>query len=319
MANFFTSLFSSSVEETTDGMSKSDRKKFDILKYDGVRAQKIGKLPYAIKCFTEALAINDDLETMSYLVGAYTMIHEPEKALDVLDQMIKLDPELLTTLFTRVSVLFMLNREKEAIEECLHIITLEPSNHLAYYLMAKAKKNLADMDGALDDITKGIAVNEDFSDAYLLRAEIWLAKENGNTALDDIEHVISKEGEEENAYLLRAKIHMFLNNLPAAEEDYNKVLELNPFNEEGALKLIDLLILTERYEDALIAVDELIELSPSLSDAYTRRGKIKQLTGDENAAEADMQKAEELRNVQIEHGGQVDFSNLNKGAHNVFG
>ena len=59
MGNFFTSLFSSSKPaEATEDKAKNEQKNFDILKYDGVRAQKMGKLVYAIKCFTEALNIH---------------------------------------------------------------------------------------------------------------------------------------------------------------------------------------------------------------------------------------------------------------------
>ena len=43
------------------------KRNFEILKYDGIRAQRMGKLPYAIKCFEEAVAINDELETLSLL------------------------------------------------------------------------------------------------------------------------------------------------------------------------------------------------------------------------------------------------------------
>ena len=35
------------------------KKNFEILKYDGIRAQRMGKLPYAIKCFEEASTIDD--------------------------------------------------------------------------------------------------------------------------------------------------------------------------------------------------------------------------------------------------------------------
>lgn len=50
MGNFFTSLFSSSKPaEATEDKAKNEQKNFDILKYDGVRAQKMGKLVYAIQ------------------------------------------------------------------------------------------------------------------------------------------------------------------------------------------------------------------------------------------------------------------------------
>ena len=45
MGNFFTSLFSSSKPaEATEDKAKNEQKNFDILKYDGVRAQKMGKI-----------------------------------------------------------------------------------------------------------------------------------------------------------------------------------------------------------------------------------------------------------------------------------
>lgn len=313
MANFFTSLFSSSVEEVTDGISKSDRKKFDILKYDGVRAQKIGKLAYAIKCFTEALAIDDDLETMSYLVGAYTMTHEPEKALEVLDKMVELDPAQLNTLFTRVSVLFLLYKEEEVVEECNRIIGYEPSNPLAYYLKGRAHKNMDELDAALEDLSKSIELKPDFSDACLLRAEVYLKKEDGASALKDVEDVIAREGEDENAFLMKGTIHAFLSNEVTAEEDFNKVLELNPFNEDASLRLAELLITSKRFDEALTVLDDLVELSPSLSTAYSERSKLKNLTGDTAGSEADSLKAKELAGETGEQNGQADFSNMYKG------
>ena len=63
MGNFFTSLFSSNKGEENN-KEKIEQKNFDILKYDGVRAQKIGKHAYAIKCFNEALNLQEDFETL---------------------------------------------------------------------------------------------------------------------------------------------------------------------------------------------------------------------------------------------------------------
>ena len=81
MGNFFKSLFSSSKAATPEEeKSKNDQKNFDILKYDGVRAQKIGQVAYAIKCFTEALKLQEDFETMTYLVAAYTTANKAEEA-----------------------------------------------------------------------------------------------------------------------------------------------------------------------------------------------------------------------------------------------
>ena len=57
----FSSLFGSN--KTPE---ENKEKNFDILKYDGIRAMRIGKLAYALKCFEEATAIKEDLETMQH-------------------------------------------------------------------------------------------------------------------------------------------------------------------------------------------------------------------------------------------------------------
>ena len=44
----FKSLFGGNNTPETE-KEKNDKKNFEILKYDGIRAQRMGKLPYAIK------------------------------------------------------------------------------------------------------------------------------------------------------------------------------------------------------------------------------------------------------------------------------
>ena len=68
---FFKSLFGGSNTPETE-KEKNDKKNFEILKYDGIRARHMGKLPYAIKCFEEAVAINDEMETLTLLANVHT-------------------------------------------------------------------------------------------------------------------------------------------------------------------------------------------------------------------------------------------------------
>ena len=71
MPNFFKSFFSGKSETPESEKQKNDQKNFEIFKYDGLRAQRMGRPDYAIKCFTEALAIEEDFETMGYLSHKY--------------------------------------------------------------------------------------------------------------------------------------------------------------------------------------------------------------------------------------------------------
>ena len=285
MGNFFTSLFSSSKPaEATEDKAKNEQKNFDILKYDGVRAQKMGKLAYAIKCFTEALNIQEDFETMSYLVSAYTMANDLGKAEDVLNRMVEMEPDHIATRLTRVNLLFMLDKDAEVITDCLHVIELEPSNHVAYFMMAKAKKATNDVFGAIADLTRSIALKEDFADAYLSRAEILLGLGQAKEALPDVEKAIGIVPEEESSYLLRGRIHM---------------------------------IEQKKYDEAIAFFDEAIETNPSFAKAYSERGRAKNLKGDKTGAFEDLKKSLELNpegeEAQKMNGQHSNFDNMYKG------
>ena len=52
----------------------------------------------------------------------------------------------------------MLDKDAEVITDCLHVIELEPSNHVAYFMMAKAKKATNDVFGAIADLTRSISL-----------------------------------------------------------------------------------------------------------------------------------------------------------------
>ncbi|HIY37183.1 MAG TPA: hypothetical protein H9972_10775, partial [Candidatus Paraprevotella stercorigallinarum] len=67
---FFKTLFTGKSDSPQETKQKNNDRNFDILKYDGIRALKIGKTSYAIRCFREALNIKSDIETISHLATA---------------------------------------------------------------------------------------------------------------------------------------------------------------------------------------------------------------------------------------------------------
>jgi len=315
---FLSSLFSSSKKEeaaASEDQPKENQKNFDILKYDGVRAMQIRQVGYAIKCFQAALEIQPDFETMSYLANAYSTSDDSESALEVVDEMLAMDPEHTNTLLTRVNILFHLDRDGEAIANCDKAIELEPENFLALFLRAKAKRATNDPAGAIDDLTAALAVKEDFADGYLLRAEILLSTKEGEKAMEDVEKVISlvEEGDE-TAHLLRGRIYELLGNEDAAANEYQQVLELNPFKDEAYLLAGRLLTAQQKYPEALAIYDEAIDHIDSFTKAFAERGKLKELTGDKEGAEKDLNTANELSKDEDEVSSkEANFDNLYKG------
>ena len=116
MPNFFKSFFSGKSETPESEKQKNDQKNFEIFKYDGLRAQRMGRPDYAIKCFTEALAIEEDFETMGYLSQLYIPMGETEKARELLEKMAVMEPHVTSTFLTLANVCYI-QEDYKAMEE----------------------------------------------------------------------------------------------------------------------------------------------------------------------------------------------------------
>ena len=116
MPNFFKSFFSGKSETPESEKQKNDQKNFEIFKYDGLRAQRMGRPDYAVKCFTEALAIQEEFETMGYLSQLYIQMGETAKARELLEKMAAMEPHLTSTFLTLANVCFI-QEDYQAINE----------------------------------------------------------------------------------------------------------------------------------------------------------------------------------------------------------
>lgn len=319
MGNFFKSLFSGSSdgEKPEEEKTKNDKKNFDIFKYDGVRAQKMGQIDYAIRCYTEALKLEDDFETMSYLVGAYTVKNALEEALQVADRMVELEPAHVPALLTRANLNFMLEHYPPVLADCGHVAEIEPENPAACFLQAKAKKAAGDLLGAIADLTKTITLKADFAEAYQLRGEILFSMAQLKEALEDANQVLILSPEEENAFLLQGKINEATGNIDEAKANYQSVLDLNPFNEQAYLQLGQLYIHQNELDQAIEFFDEAVEIKADFVQAYNERGRAKFLKGDKAGATVDLKKALELdpegEMAKKLEGQLTNFGNLYQG------
>ena len=309
----FSSLFSSA-KPAEDNKQKANSQNFDLLKYDGIRALRINKPAYAMKCFTEALKIQIDLETMKYLMTAYNALDMSDKALETLDAMVATGEEQVNTLLMRANFLYMNEQYLESATDCEQIIEMEPDNFTAYLLLAKAEQNIGDLQKAICHLDKAIDIKESYIEGYTLRADIYLAMERGDNALADVEKVIELAPEDETAYLLRARIYELIGNEKSALLDYQLVLELNPFNEAAYIPAGRLLMAAEKYYDALALFNEATESIENFSEAYAARAIVKHQIGDHEGALTDEETAKTLNSDEIETPDEnPNFDNLYKG------
>jgi tetratricopeptide (TPR) repeat protein len=318
MGNFFKSLFSpSGAADPAEALAKSEQKNFDIFKYDGLRAMRAGQVGYAVKCYKAALNIREDKEVLQFLIAAYSALHETAGALDVANRLLELSPDDVSTRIARAGLFYQMEKESEAVADCLHVIAGDETQHVAWFMMGRAKKKLNDIQGAIDDLTRAVAIEEGFVDAYLARGEALFEANHIEEALADVDKLIALVPEEEAVYLLKGRIHEHLEDFTAAADSYNRVVELNPFNEEASLLKGALLIREGKEDEAIAFFDEILELNPEFAQAYRGRSKAKLLKGDTEGASEDEAKADELeaeaKDEGTPEGKQANFNDIYKG------
>lgn len=200
------------VRPPEEQQKEQEAKKYDLLKYDGVKAMKIGQTDYAIRCFQEALKLNDsDLEVRDYLSQVLLRKGDLDGALEQLQ-----------------SLLANFTGNKGPI--------LERIAQIAHSLLHKSNPA-----SAIAMLTKAIVLNPNFAEAYLSRAQILLGMGDLNAADNDASWLIEHVGAQEDVLLLKARIEARKGNTEQAIKLYDHLTEVNPFSieayrERGQLK-----------------------------------------------------------------------------------
>ena len=297
---FFKHLFSGKSQSPEVEQQQSAHKQFEVFKYDGMRAQRMGQADFAIKCYTEALNLEPDFETMGYLASLYIQRGRFSEARELLEKQIKAEPSYTESYLTLANVCYMQEDYTAMAEAAQKVIAIEAGNATAHYLLAKADDGMNNPLMSIAHLTQAIVLKDDYIEARLLRAEALLKMGQLHEADEDIQMVLQSDAENESALLLRGRAKQMEGNDTAAEEDYLQLIALNPFNEQAYLALGALYINAKAYDKAIALFNEAIEVNPQFANAYHERGRAKLLSGDKEGAAADMKSALELNPLEVE-------------------
>jgi tetratricopeptide (TPR) repeat protein len=283
----FSSLFGGSKKT-------EEEKNFDILKYDGIRAMRIGKLTYALKCFEEATAIQEDLETMQHQANTYIRVNRMDDARQLMNRMTEIASDQPLVFQSLASLCYMQEDYKGMDEACRKALALNDQDPATYFLSAKAAVGLSNGIQAIAMLTKAIMLNEEFVEAYQMRAEILWTMRQAKDANEDIEKLLRMNPEDENALLLKGEILAVSGEEEKALELIDQVLALNPFSEKAYILKGSYFLAKQAFDKALTVYDEALEINPNFAQAYHERGRVKLAKGDKQGSMEDMKRAIEL-------------------------
>ena len=257
---FLKNLFTGREENEEELKRESEAKRFDMFKYDGVKAARIGQFDYAVKCFQEALSIKDDPETRDYLSRA---LLKTEHFLEAYDQLLVLshvEPGNKRIPLNMARVAYMMedyDRMTKALDLAAEI---DPEESQVFYLRALAANGQENYVETVAMLTKALALKPFYAEAALLRGQTLLKMGDINGADDDVKTLMLLTPDGEEALMLKARVEQAEGKDDLAIETFGQVIEINPF----------------------------------AIDAYRERGAIRYANGDMKAAKEDMEKVLEL-------------------------
>jgi tetratricopeptide (TPR) repeat protein len=257
---FWKSFFGGEEQNPEEEKRDAEAKQFDLMKYDGVKAMRIGQFEYAEKCFREALKVHDDLEIHDYLSQTLMHLNRLQESLEELLLISREQPDNQSVILQAAHVAYMLEDYAQMHSLAEQAQALDPENATAYYQMAQADLGQGDLVNGIAQLTKAIVLNENHGDARLLRAKTLLMMGDLDGAEQDVNWLMEHTEAEEEVLLTAARIAHAKGNDDDALNIYNKVVDVNPFQ----------------------------------IDAYRERGQIKFDRGDKDGAQEDMQKVLEL-------------------------
>ena len=285
---FWNSLFGGETNPEEEKRA-ADERNFDLLKYDGVKAMRIGQYEYAVKCFEKALETKEDAEVRDYLSRAFIRMGRLDDALAELKMLTVQEPDNIHLKMQAAGVAYMKEDYEEMIAICEQALDVDADNAMVHLFYAKAELGQENLIQGIARLTKAIALDENLADARLLRGQTLLKMGDFNAATEDVAWLTEHAEESEDVLLLHARIEAAKGNADEAIRIYSHVIDINPFQ----------------------------------VDAFRERGKLRMEQGDKQGAEEDMKMVlelnpEEMADVNgeysaegIEQKTRQAYSNLN--------
>ncbi len=250
----------------------------------------------AIDFFTQAIQAN--FPQAYHARGlSFAALGQTEEALQDFSQAIVVNPQNADAYYQQGVILWTMGNESVALADMNQAIELQPDG---IYLSFRGEilLSLGDLSDALADFSAAIAQN--FTPAYLYRAQVYMLQGEDERALRDYDTYLERFPASRDGLLGRARLYTRQGNYLVALEDYDTLLEYFPDDTEGRLSRAEVWVEQENFDAARADLDRLIDENLNLALAYLLRGRIFQALDAPNRALEDYNQAWALDNENPE-------------------
>ena len=261
----------------------------------GLTLYQQGDLEKAIDVYDQAIELNP------YSVRAYNnrgnvkrALRDSEGAIADYDRAVALNPQSAEAYNNRGNAKQDLGDHQGAMADYDQTIALNPQSAEAYNNRGNAKQNLGDSLGAIADYDRAVALNPQYAIAYNNRGIVKRALDDPHGAMTDYDQAIALNPQSAEAYNNRGNVKRALGDSQGAIADYGQAIALNPryataYNNRGIAKRA-----SGDLRGAIADYDQTIALNPHSAEVYKNRGIAKRALGDETGAKEDFDRASEI-------------------------
>lgn len=306
-------------EQTTEQVSesKADTLKANTLKFDALRALKIGEVDFAIRALRTSLEEIDDPECRLYLAQALQRKPDLAGSMAELTTILEAYPDYPVALYEATKVSNGLDQHSETIAYAERALAteLETAQQAELHRMkAQAQLALSESEQALATINQALQLTDEVPLYWLIKVKVLIALERWEEALAVALETAEKFPEEERAYLYEGLITYHEGDKERAERAFRQVVETDPFNVEGYMHLTHLVEELRGKEAAADEMEQALEMIPQPTRAlleyaaslYKACDRTEQYEGVQQLL-ADLPEGAETQT------GEVNFANLYAG------
>ena len=306
-------------EQATEQVSetKADTLKANTLKFDALRALRIGEVDFAIRALHTSLEEIDDPECRLYLAQALQRKPDLAGSMTELTTILEAYPDYPAALYEATKVSNGLDQHSETIAYAERALAteLETAQQAELYRMkAQAQLALSESEQALATIDQALQLTDEVPLYWLIKVKVLIALERWEEALAVALETAGKFPEEERAYLYEGLIAYHEGDKERAERAFRQVVETDPFNVEGYMLLTHLVEELRGKEAAANEMEQAMEMIPqptrALHDYAARLYKECDRT---ELYEGVQQLLAELPENAETQTGEVNFANLYAG------
>lgn len=233
-----------------------------------------------------------DAATMAVAGWASYQLDEPEAAQAYFNEAIARkegDPGML---MGRALVAVELEEYEEARADLTHALTADPDNAEILALRGEVHLRLSDLKAAERDLKAARELDADDPDYALAMARLHMLRGQVDEALILLDIAVG-EGTDValEAILMRSHLRLTRGEHRLAREDALRASNIYPEEAFAFVQLANVQLAEGKLSAGKKAAERAVMLDPSLPDAYAVRGAALQMSGEEEAARADLERA----------------------------